>query len=513
MTSNTFSHSDRTMGPYRPWHPNAEVGLRVTVALLLVWLSVSTFAISTTFGIVATFTLIIFVSVAVPVSVPVVIICAFLYQNMMVAWFTPLIANNTAFDAMRGANFVILVAAYCVFFAASFQPRARAIAPLRSWLLLNTIVLLVILFYFGLGVLHGTSRDAVIYLRNTVTPLACFQIAIVVASLYRIDLRKSIMWLGAGAIVYGYCELTFALKFLGLFHGDLYIERAIHREIETGKWERTLKQTGFVLRNLKDVMMTSFFNTPLFGNIFPEVFRIGGPNFHSISYAYALSVISAWLLFKGRWLLPLLALPLLLVIGSKGATFVLLIAIFARLAIQPLGARLTVVCVLLISAAWVTGAFFYGMATGGYHVLGLIAGVRDFLADPFGHGLGLGGNLSSTSLVVNWNRAQATGYTSIPVESAVGVMLFQMGIGSFAFFGLIIAIATTARRYLFETGNRDFLFAFVCVTAISANAVLQEEAYFSPLALGLCLLIVGSSLGTHLSNDHRWPVLSDQYWG
>ena len=76
-------------------------------------------------------------------------------------------------------------------------------------------------------------------------------------------------------------------------------------------------------------MMTTFFNTPIFAGIFPDVFRIGGPNFHPISYAYALSMMSTWLLFRRRWLLPLAALPLLLVIGSKGAMFMLLVALMA----------------------------------------------------------------------------------------------------------------------------------------------------------------------------------------
>ncbi|TIU53492.1 MAG: hypothetical protein E5W25_36575, partial [Mesorhizobium sp.] len=85
---------------------------------------------------------------------------------------------------------------------------------------------------------------------------------------------------------------------------------------------------------------------------------------------------------------------------------------------------------------------------------------------------------------------------SVPVESAVGVMLYQMGVGSFIFFGFLAALAVAARRQLIETGDPDFLFAFVGIVTISANAVLQEEAFYSPLALSFCLLLVGVSLGT-----------------
>jgi hypothetical protein len=41
------------------------------------------------------------------------------------------------------------------------------------------------------------------------------------------------------------------------------------------------------------------------------------------------------------------------------------------------------------------------------------------------------------------------------------------------------------------------LFAFVSIIVICANAVLQEEAFFSPLALRFCLTLVGLAIGSH----------------
>jgi hypothetical protein len=245
-------------------------------------------------------------------------------------------------------------------------------------------------------------------------------------------------------------------------------------------------------------MTTTFFNTPLTADLFPTVFRIGGPNFHPISYAYALSVIAVWLLFRGRWLLPLAALPLLLVIGSKGAMFMVIVALWARIAQGVLGTRLTLMSVPAASILWVGAAIAYGATHGDYHVLGFLAGLHAFPHNPFGQGLGFGGNLSSTSLHVNWEHAQATGATSVPVESAIGVMLYQMGIGSFAFFGFVVVLIAKSRRLIMATGQSDFWFAFVTITTIFANAVLQEEAFYSPLSLGFCLLLTGVALGTYL---------------
>ena len=481
----------------------AEAALHVAVALLLVIAAVSSFAVSTVFGAAVAFVLTLLVSTVLPASVPIIVICAFLFQNMIVAWFTPYIPDNNAFDALRGANFVVLMAAYGAFLMASLQVRLRAVTQARPWLLWGFALAGIITFYMLLGAVRGVPKDSIIYFRNTITPLACFHIGIVAASLYRIDLRKSLLWLGASAIVYGYCELIFTMDFLGLFNGDLYIERAIRRQIETGVWEKALQQTGFVLRGLEDVMTTTFFNTPLFADLFPKVFRIGGPNFHPISYAYALGILSVWLLFKGRWLLPLAALPLLLVIGSKGAMFMVVLALAVRLMQRPLGLRLTLLGVLAVSATWIIAAIGYGATHGDYHVLGLIAGLRGFLGNPLGQGLGIGGNLSSTSFNLDWDRAQAHGVAAVPVESAIGVMLYQMGVGSMVFFGFLAALVITARRLLLKTGNPEFLFAFVAVVSISTNAVLQEEAFYSPLALGFSLLLVGTAFGTHWREESR----------
>ena len=92
--------------------------------------------------------------------------------------------------------------------------------------------------------------------------------------------------------------------------------------------------------------------------------------------------------------------------------------------------------------------------------------------------------MSSGAFTESDAGAQGEGAAAVPVESAVGVMLYQMGIGSAVFFGFLAAIAIVAGRCLLQTGRPDFLFAFVAVVTISANAVLQEEAFFSPLALG-----------------------------
>jgi hypothetical protein len=481
----------------------AEPMLHCVVAVLIVVVSVSSFAISTLFGVGVALTITVLTATILPAGMPLLVAVAFLFQNTVVAWYTPLIPDNDTFDSLRGANFVILMAAFAAFVTASFQARVRAIAPLRPWLVGSMILVGVIALYFGLGVVRGVPKDAIVYFRNAITPVACFFVGTVSASLYRIDMRRTVLWLGVAVVFYGYCELFFTMDFLSVFHGDLYIERDIWRQIQTGVWEKALAETGIVLRGLQDVMTTNFFNLPGLGDLFPKVFRIGGPNFHNISFAYALSVISAWLLFNRRWGLSLLALPLLVVIGSKGAMALLIFAAFVRIASPLFGVRPTLILTLVGAFFWLTGSILFGIRSGDYHVLGLLAGLRDFLDDPLGQGLGIGGNLSSTSININWELAQAEGAAGIPMESAVGVMLYQMGIGSVVFFGFLIALMRTAWRTFAQGAGFPSLFLFVSVLIVSANAVLQEEAFFSPLALGLCLLLGGVTLGAAWNPSSR----------
>lgn len=497
MTADALSAASAGRARTGSANPALRDALHTLAAFLLIGLAIAAFLVSTPFGVCVTFLLTLGIATVQPAGMPVIIITAFMFQNVIIAALTPLVPGDDAFDSLKGANFVVLVSAYGAFLIASFQQRVRPISALRPWLIAGIGLLLVICFYLALGTLTGEPRDAVVYFRNTVAPLACLHVALVSSSLYRVDLGRTLVWLGAVAIAYGYCELFFTLDFLSLFNGDLYLERNFQRQLESGMWEEELRETGFVLRGMRDVMTTTFFNTPFFKDLMPPVFRIGGPNFHAISYAYALTVISIWQVMRGRWLLLVFAAPLLMVIGSKGAMAMLLLAIFLKLALRVVPARLAMVLFLGLAGAWITAAVIVGAAGADYHVLGFLAGMKGFAENPLGQGLGIGGNLSSSSEHLDWDIAQASGITDIPVESAIGVMLYQMGVGGFAFIGFLFALGATCRGLYLRTGNTGFLFGFATIAVISCNAVLQEEAFFSPLALGLCLILVGTTLGTY----------------
>lgn len=474
----------------------AATELIICISLLITL--ATAFLISTYLGLALGFVAMLGIAIFLPASTPTIIIGGFLLQNTIIASFSPLVESASEFDSVRAVNFVLLVTTFGAFLLASFLTPQRLPIPVRNWLLASLGLLAIILFYLCLGAVRGEARDAIVYFRNTVTPIACLYIGLTAASQYRVQVNKAITAFAAIAIAFGYCELVFTFDFLSLFNGDRYIELNMRQQIDTGYWEKTLQETGFVLRDLSDAMRTSFFNTNVFGDIFPKVFRIGGPNFHPISFAYALSIFAAWLLFNRHGLIALAALPLLLVVGSKGAMILFLMAVAVRVGLRFLTPQAVSILFLLALGLWVSATLIIGITGADYHALGLLAGLRDFLKNPIGQGLGIGGILSSSvETKLDWGLAQQSGATDIPVESAVGVMLYQMGIFAFAFIGLMVALAHRCHQLFLRTGIGGFMFGFVAILTLCANALLQEEAFYSPLALGLCLLLTGISLGTY----------------
>lgn len=470
----------------------------LAAALLVLVLSIAAFVIATPAGIGLTFALTLLLAIMLPSATPVLLAISFMFQNMIISLFIPLMQNDAAFDTVRGANFVILLTATGAFGLAALLHPERLSAPARHWIRLLIAVMAIVTLYLALGAARGNMKDALIYFRNTLTPLSCLGIGIIAASSGRVRLDRVLLWLGVAAAIYGYCELFFTFDFLSLFNGDDYFRLRLSGQIESGYWDRILARTGFVLRSLEDTMRVPFLNMAIFDQWFPRVFRLSGPNIHPISYAYALSVISTFMLFSRRTWFVFLALPLLVIIGSKGALILLLCAMAMKFGVALFGLRITTIAFVLSLLAYVSIAILYGRANADYHVLGLMAGIRDFLRNPLGQGLGFGGNLSSSiKNVLSWSRAQQQGIADIPVESAIGVMLYQMGIAATAYFAFLLGLARACYLAFQRSGNPRFLFALIATVTIFTNALLQEEAIYSPLALGLALLLVGISLGEY----------------
>jgi hypothetical protein len=343
--------------------------------------------------------------------------------------------------------------------------------------------------------LAGDAKSAIVYLRNVATPLIVFQACLVAATRSPDGLARSLLPIGVVLLAYGYAELFLRGPLFELINADHYIGFRMQQETDAGVFLKEMKETGRVIRGFEDAMTVDLFNTPLLADLKIQIYRLMGPNFHPISYAYALAFFGLLFVATRHPLLAAASVPPMLVIGSKGALATFVFGAVAPWATRRMSGSVVMAAFLALLALYLGTAIVVGLNLGDYHVLGLIGGLEGFLQNPFGHGLGAGGNLSANMTAIDWSRSQAMGETDRAVESAIGVLLFQMGVAGAALclvYGLI-----AARLWRLSGGGRRPLLAMAtfAILTVTANGLLQEEALFAPLAIASFLALAGVLLG------------------
>jgi hypothetical protein len=219
---------------------------------------------------------------------------------------------------------------------------------------------------------------------------------------------------------------------------------------------------------------------------------------HPISFAYGVAFFGLFLFSVGRRFLALAALPLLIVCSVKGALVVVVFVAAAWASTRLLGAVVTLLLGFVALIVFAVAAIRVGLQIGDYHVLGLMGGLNGFLEKPFGRGLGVGGNLSDGYFSIDWSAAQQAGTTEGAVESAVGVLIYQMGIAALVPLGFHFAMALKAWRLYAASGYLTQGLAGFGVMVVLLNGLFQEEALFAPLALGLMLSLAGLVIGSQI---------------
>jgi hypothetical protein len=445
-------------------------------------------------GIATCVTLALMVALAVPAAVPITLIFSYLCQNLFVAMVSTQINSINDLNFLRAYNFILTVAMWLPLAAGFWLARSSFDRCLRQLIDVTTIVLVIIAIYFLIGVMANPGSAAT-YLRNISAPFLLFQIFALVAYRHCVSMTAAFVVLAVFALGYGYLEMFEHQRLFGLVNGDNYIKWRIKEDYESGLWLRDLHETGRVMRSYLDALTVDFLNSPLFHDLGFQFYRLLGPNFHSISFAYVLAFFSVVLLTLGQWWYLLAALPLVLVIGSKGAlAFMLLVG--AGLALVRLFRGTWPLCLYLLTlAALATTGIVFGIWAHDYHVIGFIGGINGFLRNPLGRGIGAGGNLSLVTSAIDWSKSQALGQTSIAVESSVGVLLYQVGI--FGIFILAVIGWIAARLWKLFRRHGDPLYAVFALglITIAVNGIFQEEALFAPLAFGMLAAIAGLLLG------------------
>ena len=363
-----------------------------------------------------------------PAAVPATLLASFLFQNLFVSLVSPWIAGPGEFNTIRGYNFLTTVAMWLVLSAFFWTGRPDLRSTAGRLMLATSAVFAFIVLYFMVGAISSPT-SAAIYLRNIATPLLVFQACLIASSRSGGGLWPSLKPLGLVLLAYGYAELLARTALFDLVNANSYLGYNLRQQIESGTWLKELRETGQVFRSFEDTLKVDLLNTALLSDLKIQVYRLLGPNFHSVSFAYALAFFALAFLAGGALLYMLAVLPLLVVVGSKGALLYCIVSAVALVTFQATrrrGVMTLYVAILLLSSA---AAIVLGLRIGDYHVVGLFGGINGFLKNPFGHGLGSGGNLSVDMSRIDWSRSQAAGETSIAVESAVGVLPLPDGSG------------------------------------------------------------------------------------
>lgn len=436
------------------------------------------------------------IAVALPGYGPIVAIVVLLFQNLFVSAFSPLYSAPAQLDFVKGYNFLtcaILWLVNVVMYLWGARSRSRAV---NVWMLASTLVMAAVGIYLLIG-LRIDAKPAAIYLRNIILPFLLFQIALLTAATYRLRTTPLLVAVAALLFACGLFEFAFRDAWLWLTNGVTYWEIDGSKAMDAGVWEKQMRSTGRVMVELKDRFLVSFFNTPLLEPLgISTVLRIFGPNISAISFAYGVGFFVLFLLAVGRVALALAGFALLILCSVKGALFMVLFVGAAWIGTRLIGAVATLALWLLAMAAYAALVIVSGLKIGDYHVIGFMGGVNGFLQMPLGRGLGIGGNLSGDFTSIDWEAAQHAGAVDGAFESAVGVLLYQMGVAALVPLGFCAALALRLWRLYAASGIlAQGLPAFGILTVL-VNGMFQEEALFSPPALGFMLAMAGLVLGS-----------------
>ena len=443
---------------------------------------------------------------AAPGYAPPIAIFILLFQNIFVSILSPYIASPSELEFIKGYNFLNCAVMWLATFALYVLRRRDCSPEVNRLMIGSTLVLAAVLVYFVAGFIHD-GLAASIYLRNIVLPLFLFQLALLTAATYEIRVTPILTAIAVLFVACGYVELAFRDFWLAITNGYAYWHFDEIKATDLGTWEREMRATGNVFVDLKDRFSYSFLNTPLLDGFgLSDMLRVFGPNISAISYAYGVGFFVLFLFSVGRRLLAVAALPLAVLCGVKGALILVLFVAGAWISTRLLGAAVTLVLGFLALIAYVIMGLYVGLQIGDYHVIGFMGGWNGFLQAPFGRGLGAGGNLAADFFSIDWHAAQQAGSIDGAAESAVGVLLYQMGIAAVLPLGFYFVIAMKAWRLYAVSGLLTQGLASFGIFVVLVNGFFQEEALFAPPALGLLACLAGLVFGNAIRTNPQTPV-------
>ena len=425
----------------------------------------------------------------------IVVLFANVFQNLVIVWISPHFTDIAEVEPLKIYSVVTAVVVWAVAYLRFWTHRDAYSPFVRRLMDSSSLILVVFAVYFVLGV-GENPRSATIYMRNLALPIFLLHSFLLISSRSLVNAPRFIAYMIFALSLCGYMELFAGDLWLSLTNGDYYFSLFYAQRLVSHQEIKTAAAAGVVVTSYADYTSTDFLNTPLLADWHIRVQRLLGPNFHPISYGYLLAILIAFAAIHRRIWVSLLALPLLIMTNAKGPLILALLTYLFHEVARRRSDDLALKGLVLVLFGYAAFVFRSGVSTGDFHVLGLLGGVNGFLQNPIGHSLAEGGNLSVADFSsIDWSKYQHQGSADIAVESAVGVMLYQLGVASFAVLAFYAWLIWTTWRLYLSTRAPALAFAVGALATTLVNGLFQEEAYFAPLSLGLVLGLTGLSLG------------------
>lgn len=407
-----------------------------------------------------------------------------IYQN----WFISILSigmDYEGFTALQGTNFAALVVMGAV--------SLLRLTSTRRWRHLNGhllfMVKLALLAAAGYA-LYGMSKSgltsAAVYFREATSLVLTIPIGLDVGRIWSFKTIGAAFVISAAlSIMVSLLEIAAPAPYYDAINAPNYMNLK-YTKIEPATGPRADANYFESGKQLADENRSVFFNVTG-SNSNATSFKFMGTIIHPISYGYILAGVTIVAVAVGMspWLW--ITLPMLAMIGTKGAALLVFFTFdlwFVWYVTRNSRFLLATGTVLMI--AYVGFGILSGMRNDDYHVLGFLGGVHGLMADPIGHGLGVGGNFSpQAEQNFKWSTFQHSGL-DFALESAVGVLIYQMGLASAAIFGVIVLLLKNAGLHLRSPRRQDIV--FLALATVTVNGVFQEEAY-TAYACGLFTLL------------------------
>lgn len=415
-------------------------------------------------------------------------------QSVLISIVSPLFETRADLSLAQGLSFlVILFTALISVYSISSQKTLRRNMGWPSlystmWALMGLLSL-----YFLYGAAQNGPVTASIYFKNSASVLLMILIGWHFGSKMKFETLTGVV-----SIVFT------GILFFGIV--EFFATEAIYNMINAEHFFALKFEGRYEINTLQDVLDFSrrpFLNLAVLEEIGLQTFRVSGPNMHSISYAYICAFCVIFFAIQKSYVRAAIAIFMLLAIQAKGPIIVLVLSAFgAYVTRKDRFVGWTAFFAGCISYS--TAAYIIGTAVRDFHVIGLKGGIFGFFRNPLGHGLGAGGNLARESF--SWSDFQNAGAAAFGVESAIGVLLYQIGIATFLFIAFYIYFGiwmSKRTRVIPHLASYRILALMGIVTTF--NGLYQEEAY-NFFSLGFTYFFLTAALAAHVkAQSHTAP--------